>query len=103
MHDGTSTSPSASQPAPSPAARRGGTLRIGLFAGMAEAAGSRELTICWSGGTAATLRRRLAEELPALGPLVARSAVAIGSRYVTDDTDVPPGVDVAIIPPVSGG
>jgi molybdopterin converting factor small subunit len=29
--------------------------------------------------------------------------VAIGDGYVTDDSRVPCGADVAIIPPVSGG
>jgi molybdopterin converting factor small subunit len=33
----------------------------------------------------------------------ARSAVAIGDAYVTDDAVVPRGALVAIIPPVIGG
>lgn len=78
-------------------------VRIALFAGMAEAAGRRRLDIAWDGGSAAALRRRLADELPHLAPLLARSAVAIGDAYVTDDTPIHAGSDVAIIPPVSGG
>ncbi len=78
-------------------------LHVRLFAGMAEAAGRRAVEIGWDGATVATLRRRLAAEFPALAPLLARSAVAIGDAYVTDETPVPAGADVAIIPPVSGG
>jgi molybdopterin converting factor small subunit len=80
-----------------------GTLTIGLFAGMAAAVGSRTVEIAWTGGTAAALRRRLAEEFPAVAALAARSAVAIGAAYVTEDAPIPPGSAVTIIPPVSGG
>ena len=79
------------------------TLRVALFAGMAEAAGVRVAEIDWSGGSVAHLRADLEAANPAIGPLLARSAVAIGNRYATDDTDVPVAADVAISPPVSGG
>jgi molybdopterin converting factor small subunit len=78
-------------------------LSVGLFAGMAEAAGQRSLEIHWAGGTVAELKARLAAELPAIAALLSRSAVAIGSAYAPDDAPVPPGAAVAIIPPVSGG
>jgi len=95
--------PTAASPAAPAAVPRHDGVRIGLFAGMAEAAGLRTLELAWDGGSAAALRRRLAEALPSLAPLLARSAVAIGDAYVTDDTPIPAGSDVAIIPPVSGG
>ena len=79
------------------------TLRISLFAGMADAIGCRSVELAWTGGTAAMLRSRLAAEFPPIAPLLARSAVAIGDRYVTDDSHVLCDADVAIIPPVSGG
>ena len=79
------------------------TLRVSLFAGMAAAIGQRSVELAWEGGTAATLRSRLAAECPAIATLLARSTVAIGDRYVTDDSQVPCDADVAIIPPVSGG
>ncbi|MFM8702575.1 MAG: MoaD/ThiS family protein [Planctomycetia bacterium] len=78
-------------------------LHVRLFAGMAATAGRRSLALRWDGGNAALLRTRLAAELPALASLLARSAVAIGDAYVTDDTPVPANADVAVIPPVSGG
>ena len=79
------------------------TLRVSLFAGMAEAVGRRSVELAWEEGTASALRVRLASEFPAIAALLARSAVAIGDAYVLDDALVPGGADVAIIPPVSGG
>jgi molybdopterin converting factor small subunit len=79
------------------------TLRVSLFAGMAAAIGSRSVELPWEGGTASTLRSRLAADFPSIAPLLERSAVAIGDGYVSDDSPVPCGADVAIIPPVSGG
>ena len=78
-------------------------LRVALYAGMAEAAGTRVAEIDWRGGSVADLRADLEAAYPAVGPLLARSAVAIGNRYATDDAAVPAAADVAIIPPVSGG
>ena len=78
-------------------------LQVVLFAGMAEAAGRRTMEVAWSGGTVAELRRRLAVACPELGPLLARSAVARGDRYVADSEPLAAGDDVAFIPPVSGG
>jgi molybdopterin converting factor small subunit len=80
-----------------------GRLRVAVFAGMAEAAGRRTVELAWSGGTVADLRRSLAAAFPELGPLLARSAVARGDRYVTDSEPLAAGDDVAVIPPVSGG
>lgn len=85
------------------AATPAGSVQISLFAGMAAAIGRRSLVVAWEGGTAAALRSRLIAEHPTVAPLLARSAVAIGDAYVADDAMVPPGADVAIIPPVSGG
>ena len=81
-----------------------GVVRVALFAGMAEAAGCREVEIEWPGGTVAELRAALGRERPAISPLLARSAVAIGGRYAPDDLIVAAeAADVAVIPPVSGG
>jgi molybdopterin synthase catalytic subunit len=45
----------------------------------------------------------MADHHPATAALLARSAVAVGSRYVADDEPLAADDDVAIIPPVSGG
>ncbi len=81
----------------------GHRLTVDLFAGMAEAAGNRRLVIPWDGGSVAQLRGILGDLCPAIGPLLARSAIAVGGRYASDDTPVESNADVAVIPPVSGG
>ena len=78
-------------------------VRVTLFAGMAEAAGRRSLELPWTGGTVADLRHRVAAAVPAIAPLLAQSAIALGDRYAKADESVAAGADVAIIPPVSGG
>lgn len=79
------------------------TLQISLFAGMADRVGARTIELAWTSGTVADLRRAIGAAHPAVAELVARSAVASGTRYVADDEPLRPGDDVAIIPPVSGG
>lgn len=79
------------------------TLRIAVFAGMAELVGRRQLDLPWSGGTVADVRRLVRTAHPDVAALLDRSAFAVGSRYVGDDAAVAAGDDLAIIPPVSGG
>ena len=79
------------------------TVRIALFAGMAEMAGARQVELPWRGGPVSELRRALAAAYPGLSPLLARSRIAVDDRYVTDEAVVPAAADVACIPPVSGG
>ena len=78
-------------------------LTVALFAGMAELAGARSVTVAWSGGTVADLRRALGVAHPKLIPLLQRSAVAVAGQYAADTHPVAIGSEVAIIPPVSGG
>lgn len=80
-----------------------GTVVVELFAGMAELAGCRRVSLPWSGGDVAGLRRALAAACPAVAGLLDRSAVAVGDRYAADDQPVGTGGVVAVIPPVSGG
>lgn len=81
----------------------GDRLRVAVFAGMAQIAGRRVLEIPWRRGSVAVLREAVASAHPELVPLLARSAISVGSRHVADDAEVLPGADVAILPPVSGG
>ena len=78
-------------------------LTVALFAGMAELAGARSLTVAWSGGSVEDLRRALGVAHPKLIPLLERSAVAVAGQYAADTLPVAIGSEVAIIPPVSGG
>jgi len=88
---------------PSDHQKRPPTLRIAVFAGMADLVGGRTVEMPWSGGTVADARRLVAERHPPAATLLARSAFAVGSRYVADDASLAADDDVAIIPPVSGG
>jgi molybdopterin converting factor subunit 1 len=53
--------------------------------------------------TAADLRRALAEQCPPLADLLPHIRIAVNSSYAADSTVIPPGAEVALIPPVSGG
>jgi molybdopterin converting factor small subunit len=81
----------------------GPALTIVLFAGLADCLGRREVQIDWSGGTAGELREQLCKLHPDAALLFGRSAIAVGEGYCRDEEPVPPGADVAVIPPVSGG
>ncbi len=96
-----SIDPTTADRLPPPAACQ--RLVVTLFAGMAEIVGARRLEIDWHGGTVADLRRGIVAARPAIGPLLARSAVAVAGRYAADDRTIDAGAEVAIIPPVSGG
>ena len=86
-----------------PPSAAGAPLAVILCAGMAEIVGARRLEMPWDGGTVADLRRELAAARPALGPLLARSAVCVAGRYAADNVIIAVGAEVALIPPVSGG
>jgi molybdopterin synthase catalytic subunit len=74
---------------------------VRLFAGAADALGARQLAVeLPDGATAGDLREVLARHG---GPLLQRCAVAVDRRTVTPGTVLPPGAEVAVLPPVSGG
>jgi molybdopterin converting factor subunit 1 len=77
---------------------------IKLFAAARELVNSESLAIeLRAGATVADLRRAVAEQLPELRELVARSMFAIDFEYATKERVVPPDAEIAWIPPVSGG
>jgi len=78
-------------------------LRVQLFAGVAEMAGTRLLELSWNGGTASDLKQVLSQRVPAAANLFAASAIAINNQYVQDKMPIGITEDVSIIPPVSGG
>jgi molybdopterin converting factor subunit 1 len=53
--------------------------------------------------TVAELREQLAAEFPELAAIVGRAAFAVDEAYAGDATILDEQVDVACIPPVSGG
>jgi len=80
------------------------TVRVLLFAQLAESAGRRELTLDVAAGTTvAALLRRLEELHPAVAAMQGSVAAAIEERYVPPTFVIRDGDTVALIPPVSGG
>jgi len=75
-----------------------------LFALAKERAGRPTLTVDLAeGSTVADLKAALARACPALAPLLPTLRIAIDSEYAPDDRPIPPGAELAAIPPVSGG
>jgi molybdopterin converting factor subunit 1 len=80
------------------------TITIHLFARAKDLAGTDHILIALSdGATVAELRHQLVRQVPALEMLIARSAVAVENEYANDDQIIKPGVEIALLPPVSGG
>jgi molybdopterin converting factor small subunit len=79
-------------------------VRVRLFARARDLAGAGAVVLDLPGGaTAGEVRRRLAEEHPALRGLLERSALAVNDEFAEDGLTLPLDADVALLPPVSGG
>lgn len=75
-----------------------------LFARLRELAGTDRLILPIPvASNARELRRCLSRQVPSASDLIARCAVAINGVYVSDDSAIPEGAEIAFIPPVSGG
>ena len=75
-----------------------------LFAGLAERIGARQLTVPHAAGdTVASVRDRIAADHPDLTDFVPTLLYALDEEYADEDTPVPAGATLALIPPVSGG
>ena len=80
------------------------TARVLLFAKARDLAGRSEVVVSLpDGATVAELRQALGVVSPALLPLLPRLHVAINNNYASDSDPVPPDVEIACFPPVSGG
>lgn len=79
-------------------------VRVRLFATARQAAGREWVELeTVEGATIGQLRRQLGAQVPQLAGLLGQTMFALGTRYASDETAIPPGADVACIPPVSGG
>lgn len=77
-------------------------VRILLFAGLAEACGARALELSLElPATAAELRRAAVARHPQLAGRTFR--ISVNARYAAEQDPVPPGAELAFLPPVSGG
>lgn len=80
------------------------TLTVHLFAKPRDLAGADAVPLDLpDGATVADLRRAIVELHPTLATVLARCAIAVNHDFAPDTATIPPGAEVAIIPPVSGG
>jgi molybdopterin converting factor subunit 1 len=80
------------------------TVRVQMFAVAKDLAGAASVELALpEGARVADVRHALVERVPRLAPLAASLLFAVNAEYAQDDAPLPPGADVACIPPVSGG
>ncbi len=80
------------------------TIRILFFARARDLAGADELTWnCPVGMKVSELKLQLAQQIPAIAPLLDYSAISINCDYANNSHEIPANAEIAIIPPVSGG
>jgi molybdopterin synthase catalytic subunit/molybdopterin converting factor small subunit len=79
-------------------------IRLLAFASAGDALGASEVELEMPAGSrVADLRDRLDREHPGIIPLWPRLAVAVDGRVVSTEEPLRDGVEVALLPPVSGG
>lgn len=80
------------------------TVRILLFASLAERLGVRELSLELAGGaTVADALDALDAKFESLSAMRDRIALAVNHAYVQGDHVLAAGDELALIPPISGG
>lgn len=80
------------------------TIRVLLFAQLADVVGSREISIdVPEGSTVADALAAIDKAYPAVVAFKDRVAVAVAEAYAPSDQVIEPGQTLALIPPVSGG
>jgi molybdopterin converting factor subunit 1 len=78
--------------------------RIQLFARARDLVGAPSVTLeLPEEATVGQLRRRLAEDQPILTTLLERSVLAVDNEFAEENTILPTGAEIALLPPVSGG
>ena len=79
-------------------------LKVLLFAHLKEKAGTREAEVeVPAGASMALVKTCLGERYPALKPALANILAAVNKEYISDDTVISEGAEIALFPPVSGG
>ena len=79
-------------------------LRIRYFALARERVGSEADSLASRpGDTVAAVRARLAQAQPVLADLLPLCRIAVNDDFARDDEPVPPGAEVLVLPPASGG
>ena len=79
-------------------------LTILFFATLKDKAGRDRHTLALpEGATVATLKAALAEAIPALGPMLPTTLVAVNHEFALPEDPLREGDEVGLFPPVSGG
>lgn len=79
-------------------------ISVHLFARARDLAGADVVRVeLPDDATVADLRRGLAADYPALAGLLERSALAVNDDFAEDSRVLSANVEVALLPPVSGG
>jgi molybdopterin converting factor subunit 1 len=79
-------------------------IQIKLFAVARERLGADNIeVVLQNDASVGILRSTLASQFPALAEFLPHVRFAVNSEYASDDQSIPPGAEVAVIPPVSGG
>jgi molybdopterin converting factor subunit 1 len=80
-------------------------IRILLFAGLAEAAKTSEISLDLLAEQVSVqwVRTKLSEKYPQMKDLLEKSMAAVNQEYAENDTLIATTDEVAFIPPVSGG
>jgi len=75
-----------------------------FFASFRERTGLRQTQLDLpEGALVQHLRLSLADQFPALAPAIPSALIAINKEFAFDGDSLPPGAEVAVFPPVSGG
>jgi molybdopterin converting factor subunit 1 len=79
-------------------------IQVLLFAQARQIVGSDSIEVTIpDAATVADLKNSLSDSVPELTALLSRSNIALDQQYAIDEDVVSDGVEVALIPPVSGG
>lgn len=79
-------------------------IKIGLFAGLAERAGKREIEIPYAHDMSVReLRTAIGEQFPDLHHMIRTCMVAVNQEFADEDDRIKAQDEVVLIPPVSGG
>ena len=79
-------------------------IEVKLFAAAREKLGADAIEVQLAAtATVADLRAALRDQVPQLQSVLATAQFAVDQQYVPDDFELHPQMEVACIPPVSGG
>jgi molybdopterin converting factor subunit 1 len=79
-------------------------IKVLLFAQARQIAGADTVTVSVGDrATVAELKHALSNALPDLESLLSRSSIALDQSYAVEDDVIDAEMEVAVIPPVSGG